>query len=321
MYNVKERFSGILRRAQKECRDLEVCPGYFRFKKEETLLILDSSGLAAKSPVLEIGCGTGFQSLLLSACCDRVIATDLPDFSGVTHTIGIKNAKEIALKCGINSVRHLGCSAINLPFKDKSFGCVFSSSVLEHLEDKNAVLREMRRVLKDDGIIVCNVPTYMESIFEFPATYLYIAKRLYGIMINKLFKKDIKPRSVFIVDETNNSKRGMKELARSFFKNNPNLPFPKPHGDWRNKGGKQSIFAEFRQQLPWKWRRMFLNNGLKTVNTFAVLFIPYRIIEIFSPRLLAKIYCNTRFLHRKLGNSFLKYFSVCMCYVAKKENK
>jgi len=318
MHKVEERFSGILGRAEKECRNLEVFPGYFRFKKEETLLILSRSGFIEKGPVLEIGCGTGFQSLLLSACCDRIVSTDLPDFSGVTHTIGIKNAKEIALKCGIGSVKHLGCSVINLPFKDKSFGCVFSSGVLEHIDDKNAALREMRRVLKDDGIVVCNVPTYMESIFEFPAVYLYIAKRLYELIINKLFRINIKSQSIFFVNETKNSKRGMKELLRSFFKNNPSLPFPKPHGDWRNKDGKQSIFAEFRQQLPWKWSRMFLNNGLKVINSFAVLFIPYRIIEIFSPRLLTNLYCNSRFFHRRLGGSFLKYFSISICYVARK---
>lgn len=318
LYDIKSQFCQIRDKAYRVCNDLQRFPGYFRAKESEALLIVDKSGLRGKEPFLEIGCGTGFQSSLLASCCNRIISTDLPDFSKVTHTIGIKSARDMASRLGIRNIDYLSCSAVNLPFREKSFGCVFASSVLEHIDDKRAALNEIRRVLKDDGIAVCTMPTYMESLFQFPALYLYMAKRAYDVIRKKLFKRKVNHKSILFNDGNKDGSRNIGELAKAFFHNNPSFPFPEPHGDWRNRKGKQSIFVEFRQQLPWKWNRMFLNSGLKVKKTFAVLFIPYRIIEIFSPQLLAKIYCNTQFLHRNLADSFPKYFSISICYVIKK---
>ncbi len=319
LYDIKDRFAQqICDNANRDCNDLQRFPGYFWFKKFEALLVADKMDLRRKESLLEIGCGTGFQSALLASCCSRIISTDLLNFSKVTHTIGINSAREMTSRLGIDNIDHLSCSAVNLPFKEKSFGCVFASSVLEHIDNRKSALMEMKRVLKDDGIVVCTVPTYMESIFQFPALYFYILKRLWDIIKNKLLKKRADHRSIFFNDATRDSSRNVGELVGAFFQNNPSFPFPEPHGDWRDKNGKQSIFVEFYQQLPWKWNKMFVDSGLKVEKSFAVLFIPYRIIEIFSPRLLTKIYCNTQFLHRKLGNSFLKYFSISICYVAKK---
>ena len=45
-----------------------------------------------------------------------------------------------------------------IPFPDKSFNVVLCSHVLEHVPDDVKAIREMRRVVKDDGWALINVP-------------------------------------------------------------------------------------------------------------------------------------------------------------------
>lgn len=48
--------------------------------------------------------------------------------------------------------------AQRLPFRDESFDLILHAHVLEHVKDDLAALREMHRVLKPSGRVVCNVP-------------------------------------------------------------------------------------------------------------------------------------------------------------------
>ena len=50
---------------------------------------------------------------------------------------------------------------MSLPFKDASFDKIICSVVLEHLPDDQQAMREMQRVLKDDGVVAISVPTYL----------------------------------------------------------------------------------------------------------------------------------------------------------------
>jgi len=45
-----------------------------------------------------------------------------------------------------------------LPFRDGSIGAVVSQEVLEHLEDPDATVAEVHRVLMDGGLFYCQVP-------------------------------------------------------------------------------------------------------------------------------------------------------------------
>lgn len=48
-----------------------------------------------------------------------------------------------------------------LPYSDASFDLVTCSEVLEHVENYRAVLREIRRVLKPDGVMVVTTPNVL----------------------------------------------------------------------------------------------------------------------------------------------------------------
>jgi len=51
-------------------------------------------------------------------------------------------------------------SVFALPFKDNSFDCLISSEVIEHVSYDDSLFAEMRRVLKDDGMLILGTPDY-----------------------------------------------------------------------------------------------------------------------------------------------------------------
>jgi len=62
-----------------------------------------------------------------------------------------------------------------LPFDDNYFDVVFSKSVLEHIENATFYLLEMRRVLKEGGIVILMVPDWQTQyrIFYEDPTHIH----------------------------------------------------------------------------------------------------------------------------------------------------
>jgi SAM-dependent methyltransferase len=56
------------------------------------------------------------------------------------------------------SLRVIRGNALALPFPDNAFGASFSLGLLEHFDEPLALLREIRRTLTTDGLMVCSVP-------------------------------------------------------------------------------------------------------------------------------------------------------------------
>ena len=51
--------------------------------------------------------------------------------------------------------------AVRLPFSESSFDAAFMLDVLEHIEEDETVLREIRRVLRPGGSVLITVPAFM----------------------------------------------------------------------------------------------------------------------------------------------------------------
>ncbi len=52
-------------------------------------------------------------------------------------------------------------SILRLPFKDGTFDKIICSEVLEHIPDDLHAITELKRVLKDDGVLAVSVPSYL----------------------------------------------------------------------------------------------------------------------------------------------------------------
>lgn len=95
--------------------------------------------------ILDVGCGTADLSISFSAL-GPVFGCDF------CHPMLNVAAKKMARNGG-NPITLLGADALGLPFADTSFDIVVSAFVLRNLADIDAGLREMRRVLRPDGVM------------------------------------------------------------------------------------------------------------------------------------------------------------------------
>ncbi len=97
--------------------------------------------------ILDVGCGTGANLLMLS---------QYGDAEGVDVS---EDALAFCRERGLEKVK-LG-AAEKLPYDDGTFDLVTALDVVEHLDNDLAGLREMRRVLRPGGHVVLFVPTFM----------------------------------------------------------------------------------------------------------------------------------------------------------------
>lgn len=95
-------------------------------------------------------------------CYDGAFIKQVLDNKKVQYT-GIDKNKDVVSKNPYN--QDLLYFEKELPFADKSFDFVSMLDVLEHISDKAAVLSEINRVLKMDGVFVVTVPR--KNIFSF----------------------------------------------------------------------------------------------------------------------------------------------------------
>jgi SAM-dependent methyltransferase len=100
-----------------------------------------------RARVLDVGCGTGANLLMLS---------QYGDAEGVDVS---EDALAFCRERGLDKVK-LG-AAEELPYDDATFDLVTAFDVVEHIDDDLAGLKEMRRVLRPGGRVLLFVPTFM----------------------------------------------------------------------------------------------------------------------------------------------------------------
>ena len=113
--------------------------------------------------VLDLGCGDGYYSYLLSQIPLNLKLTGID-----SHKEAIETARTLVPK--IKATFIIG-DAEKLPFAKDSFDKIIMSEVIEHVNDDMKVLREARRVLKKDGILVLTTPNKNYSFLWDPVNW------------------------------------------------------------------------------------------------------------------------------------------------------
>lgn len=98
---------------------------------------------------LDLGCGPGIQTLLISeaATCGTVTGVDISEDM-------LKIAREVALAVGRKNVEFVRGDVCDLKFENNNFDFAFSRLLFQHLKNPQESLGEMHRVLKPQGRIV-----------------------------------------------------------------------------------------------------------------------------------------------------------------------
>ncbi len=113
-----------------------------------TSLLHNDTRYPAKSRVLEAGCGTGAQTVILAKNSPEAEITSI-DISPAS----IRRAEERVLAGGITNVTFLAGDLFSLPFVRESFDHIFVCFVLEHLTDPGRALTMIRPLLTPGGTI------------------------------------------------------------------------------------------------------------------------------------------------------------------------
>jgi SAM-dependent methyltransferase len=207
------------------------------------------------SRVLELGAGDGVQTAMLRGIFPEVTPVDIAPSGDVEGMI-------IA-------------DAADLPFEDDSFDLIFSSNVLEHVEQLDVAFAEMKRVLAPGGIMIHSMPTgtwkFVQLVLRPIASAVKIVRRLVpGVSSGEGRAQE----------GSHGALEGVQQKRRSMIQKILGLVIPTVHG---NSGNHLSEFFQFR---PKWWKRRFEVAGLDCVRSSPLFLhspydlLPYRFLGV-----------------------------------------
>ena len=134
----------------------------YRFKTLTRLL-----GNVIYPRLLEIGTGSGIFLPELARHCDSLYASDIhPYFENIDHLLNYYNVRNYELKSQ---------SIEKTDYPDNFFDAIVGVSVLEFVDNLDAALTEIKRILNKDGVFLTICP--MESKFLDSILSLYSKKK------------------------------------------------------------------------------------------------------------------------------------------------
>lgn len=98
--------------------------------------------------VLDVACGEGYGSNFLANYAQRVIGCDIDQ----------KTINWASSKYSESNLEFICAPIERLPLDDSSVDVVVSYETIEHVLDPENMMKELKRVLKDDGILLISTP-------------------------------------------------------------------------------------------------------------------------------------------------------------------
>jgi ubiquinone/menaquinone biosynthesis C-methylase UbiE len=124
---------------------------------------------------LEVGPGSGVYLPTLTSTARHVVALDIE--SAYLDRL-------VDMRCEHDTLQLVRDDITRSSFADGSFELVVCSEVVEHIRDSTAALREMRRILVDDGTLILSTPQRystleVASAVAFMPGFIQLARRVY----------------------------------------------------------------------------------------------------------------------------------------------
>lgn len=106
--------------------------------------------------VLDIACGSGYGTNILSQIAKEIIWMDVSKdaIKFNKNTYKLNNWEFIYYDWKIN------------PFTNKTFDVIISFETIEHIVEYNNFLKELKRVLKDNWILIISTPNFLGEIWK-----------------------------------------------------------------------------------------------------------------------------------------------------------
>jgi len=104
--------------------------------------------------VLDIACGEGYGSNLLSGIAKTVIGVDISN----------ETIEHASLKYKRDNLSFIVGSTSSIPLEDSSIDIVVSFETIEHHDEHHKMMEEIRRVMKPEGVLIISSPE--KSIYK-----------------------------------------------------------------------------------------------------------------------------------------------------------
>lgn len=98
--------------------------------------------------ILDLGCGTGYFTFSLKEIYPTA------EIIGFDKSDGMLNQAKLKEQGELSKIYWLGGQAESLPFRDHSFELIYSNLMLHWSTDFSAMLNELNRILKPDGLLL-----------------------------------------------------------------------------------------------------------------------------------------------------------------------
>jgi len=113
------------------------------FEEDRILDMIDTT----HKTILDLGCGHGRITFRLARTAKKIVGIDISE-----QLISIARQKQKGLN--VNNIQFVIGDATNLPYRDNLFDAIISIGMFEYLQNPSPFLRNINRVLKNDGILI-----------------------------------------------------------------------------------------------------------------------------------------------------------------------
>jgi ubiquinone/menaquinone biosynthesis C-methylase UbiE len=141
-----------------QCLELQQSLDLYKYYKQKTF---QKMRLKPGDSVLEVGCGTGNDAILLSKHVGKTGKVTAVDRSQLMLNQATEKAENF-----ISELEFVLADAENLPFLDNTFSAVRVDRTLQHIPHPRTAIAEMVRVLKPNGWVVAFEPDWETLVID-----------------------------------------------------------------------------------------------------------------------------------------------------------